>query len=109
HGAPLGPFARAVSLAGWFHDAIYRADPMHPPGQDEGDSARLAARVLPELGVPGPEILETARLIRLTFTHDPRDDDFAGKILCDAELEVLARHSGAYQRYRQALPQNSRK
>ncbi len=105
-GEPMGPFPRAVRLAGWFHDAIYRADPMHPPGQDEEDSARLAERVLPELGVPGPEILEAARLIRLTFTHDPHDDDFAGKILCDADLEVLARNSGAYQRYREAVRQD---
>jgi predicted metal-dependent HD superfamily phosphohydrolase len=102
-GEPMGPFPRAVKVAGWFHDAIYRADPVLPPGQDEEDSARLAERVLPELGVPGPEILETVRLIRLTFTHDPHDDDYGGKVLCDADLEVLGRHSGAYQRYREGI------
>ena len=102
-GEPLGPFPRAVKLAAWFHDAVYRADPILPPGQDEEDSARLAERVLPELGVPGPEILEAARLIRLTFTHDPHEDDFAGKVLCDADLEVLARNTGAYQRYRDGI------
>lgn len=102
-GEPMGPFPRAVKLAGWFHDAVYRADPILPPGQDEEDSARLAERVLPELGVPGPEILETARLIRLTFTHDPHDDDYGGKVLCDADLEVLSRNSGAYQRYRDGI------
>lgn len=102
-GEPMGPFPRAVKLAGWFHDAVYRADPILAPGQDEEDSARLAERVLPELGVPGPEILETARLIRLTFTHDPHDDDYGGKVLCDADLEVLSRNSGAYQRYRDGI------
>src|SRR5690625_230797 len=105
-GEPMGPFPRAVKLAGWFHDAIYRADPMHDPGQDEEDSARLAERVLPELGVPGPEILETARLIRLTFTHDPYDEDAGGQVLCDADLEVLARNSGGYQRYREGIRQD---
>ena len=102
-GEPMGPFPRAVKLAGWFHDAVYRADPILPPGQDEEDSARLAERVLPELGVPGPEILETARLIRLTFTHDPHEDDDGGKVLCDADLEVLSRNSGGYQRYREGI------
>ena len=102
-GEPMGPFPRAVKLAGWFHDSVYRANPILPPGQDEEDSARLAERVLPELGVPGPEILETVRLIRLTFTHDPHEDDPGGKVLCDADLEVLARNSGAYQRYRDGI------
>lgn len=102
-GEPMGPFPRAVKLAGWFHDAVYRADPILPPGQDEEDSARLAERVLPELGVPGPEILETARLIRLTFTHDPHEEDYGGKVLCDADLEVLSRNSGGYQRYREGI------
>lgn len=108
-GEPMGPFPRAVKLAGWFHDAIYRADPVLPPGQDEEDSARLAERVLPELGVPGPEILETGRLIRLTFTHDPHDEDFGGKVLCDADLEVLARNNTAYQRYRDGVREDFRK
>lgn len=105
-GEPLGAFPRAVKLAAWFHDAIYRASPNLPPGQDEEDSARMAERVLPELGVPGPEILETGRLIRLTFTHDPHDDDHGGKVLCDADLEVLARNTGAYQRYRDGIRQD---
>lgn len=108
-GEPMGPFPRAVKLAGWFHDAVYRADPILPPGQDEEDSARLAERVLPELGVPGPEILETARLIRLTFTHDPHDDDDGGRVLCDADLEVLARNTGAYQRYREGIRKDFQK
>lgn len=108
-GEPMGPFPRAVKLAGWFHDAIYRADPILPPGQDEEDSARMAERVLPELGVPGPEILETGRLIRLTFTHDPYDEDFGGKVLCDADLEVLARNNTAYQRYRDGVRQDFKK
>ncbi len=105
-GEPMGPFPRAVKLAGWFHDAIYRASPVLPPGQDEEDSARLAERVLPELGVPGPEIIEAARLIRLTFTHDPHEEDYGGKVLCDADLEVLSRSSSAYQRYREGIRQD---
>lgn len=105
-GESFGPHPRAVKLAAWFHDAIYTGDPSRPPGQDEEDSAQLAERVLPELGLPGPEILETTRLIRLTFTHDPFPEDKAGQVLCDADLEVLGRNPGAYARYRSEVRQD---
>ena len=31
-----------------------------------------------------------ARLVRLTVTHDPADDDRDGQVLCDADLAILA-------------------
>lgn len=105
-GEPMGPYPRAVKLAAWFHDAVYTGNPMRPPGQDEVDSAEMAERMLPELGVRGPEILETSRLVRLTFTHDPFHHDDAGKVMCDADLEVLGRNPGAYKRYREAVRQD---
>lgn len=105
-GESFGPYPRAVKLAAWFHDAIYLGSAARPPGQDEEDSARLAERTLPELGLPAAEIIETARLVRLTFTHDPFEDDLGGRVLCDADLEVLGRNPGAYARYRDAVRQD---
>lgn len=103
HGEDLGRWSRAVKLAAWFHDAVYRGDPALPAGADEEDSALLAERLLDELGVPGPEIAEAARLVRMTTTHDPTSDDVAGAVLSDADLEVLSRNRQAYARYLAAV------
>lgn len=94
-GEPVGPFPRAPWLAAWFHDAVYQG----VAGQDEEDSAALAERLLPPAGVPADEVAEVARLVRLTTSHWPEADDAAGRLLCDADLEVLARPQPAYARY----------
>lgn len=100
-GEDLGPLPRAVPLAAWFHDAVYAADPSGPAGQDEEDSARLAEDLLaaPGLGVPDAEVAETARLVRLTVHHRTEQDDAAGAVLSDADLEVLGRAPEAYDAY----------
>ena len=85
----------AVLLAAWFHDAVYRPD----RSENEERSARLAERALPEAGVPDALTAETARLVRLTVTHDPSPDDTNGAVLCDADLAVLAGSPEAYARY----------
>ena len=103
HGEDCGRWDRAVKLAAWFHDAVYRADPARLPGQDEEDSASLAESVLSGLGLPDAEVAETARLIRLTVSHDPDPADHAGAVLCDADLEVLGRSRGDYGRYLAAV------
>lgn len=102
-GEDCGRWDRAVKLAAWFHDAVYRGDPGRPPGQDEEDSAVLAETVLSDLGLPDPEIAETARLVRLTITHDPDPEDRSGAVLSDADLEVLGRGRGDYARYLAAV------
>lgn len=89
-----GPPPRPVLLAAWFHDAVYRG-----AADDEERSARLAAALLAEAGVPAVEIRETARLVRLTAGHSPVPGDTAGQVLCDADLSVLARDPAAYARY----------
>ncbi|WP_234347360.1 HD domain-containing protein [Streptomyces specialis] len=81
----------AVGLAAWFHDAVY--DPSAPDNEER--SARLAERLLP----PGPRRDEVARLVRLTTTHDPADDDANGAALCDADLAVLAAPPARYAAY----------
>ncbi|MFB7214862.1 hypothetical protein [Streptomyces sp. NPDC056255] len=85
----------AVRLAAWFHDAVYRPD----RSENEERSAALAERALAEAGVPDGVTAEVARLVRLTVTHDPADGDSDGKVLCDADLAILAAPPGQYAAY----------
>lgn len=87
-----------VYLAAWFHDAVYRGT-----ATDEEDSAALAATSLPAHGIAPPVVEEVARLVLLTKTHKPAPDDRSGSLLCDADLEVLARPVAAYRRYAAAV------
>lgn len=84
-----------VRLAAWFHDAVYLPD----RSENEERSARLAERALPEAGLPDAKTAEVARLVRLTVTHDPADDDRDGQVLCDADLAILAAPPSAYAAY----------
>lgn len=84
-----------VRLAAWFHDAVYLPE----RSENEERSARLAERALPEAGVPAEKTAEVARLVRLTVTHDPADDDPDGQVLCDADLAILASAPSGYAAY----------
>ncbi len=84
-----------VRLASWFHDAVYLPE----RSENEERSARLAERALPEAGVSAEKTAEVARLVRLTATHDPADDDRNGQVLCDADLAILAASPSAYAAY----------
>jgi predicted metal-dependent HD superfamily phosphohydrolase len=88
-----------VRLAAWFHDAVYLPE----RSTNEERSARLAERALPEAGVPAEKVAEVARLVRLTVTHDPADDDPDGQVLCDADLAILASPPDAYAAYAAAV------
>ncbi|MFG2128907.1 hypothetical protein ACGFNV_14065 [Streptomyces sp. NPDC048751] len=88
-----------VRLAAWFHDAVYLPD----RSENEERSARLAERALPEAGVPDAKTAEVARLVRLTVTHAPADDDRDGQVLCDADLAILASPPSAYAAYTAAV------
>ncbi|MGW7046602.1 HD domain-containing protein [Streptomyces avermitilis] len=88
-----------VRLAAWFHDAVYFPD----RSENEERSARLAERALPEAGVSGARTAEVARLVRLTVTHDPADGDRDGRVLCDADLAILAAPPKAYAAYAAAV------
>ncbi|MFF5361076.1 hypothetical protein ACFY4I_17055 [Streptomyces scabiei] len=88
-----------VRLATWFHDAVYLPD----RSENEERSARLAERALTEAGVPAEKVAEVARLVRLTITHDPADDDTNGQVLCDADLAILASPPEAYAAYAAAV------
>ncbi|MCI3241329.1 HD domain-containing protein [Streptomyces spinosisporus] len=88
-----------VRLAAWFHDAVYLPE----RSENEERSARLAERALPEAGVSAEKTAEVARLVRLTVTHDPADDDRDGQVLCDADLAILAASPSAYAAYTAAV------
>ena len=88
-----------VRLAAWFHDAVYAPD----RSENEERSARLAERVLAELGLPPGVVAETARLVRLTVDHDPGPGDATGELLCDADLAVLGGPPTAYAAYAAAV------
>jgi predicted metal-dependent HD superfamily phosphohydrolase len=88
-----------VRLAAWFHDAVYLPE----RSENEERSARLAERALPEAGVPEAKTAEVARLVRLTVTHDPADDDTDGQVLCDADLAILASAPSGYAAYATAV------
>jgi predicted metal-dependent HD superfamily phosphohydrolase len=89
----------AVELAAWFHDAVYdvRAE------DNEGESAALAAAVLPTYDVPADLVDEVCRLVRLTARHDPEEWDANGRVLCDADLAILASPEPAYDDYVDAV------
>jgi predicted metal-dependent HD superfamily phosphohydrolase len=91
--------ADLVRLAAWFHDAVYLPD----RSENEERSARLAERALPEAGVSAAGTAEVARLVRLTVTHAPADDDPNGQVLCDADLAILASPPAAYAVYTAAV------
>lgn len=91
--------ARSVTLAAWFHDAVYEGI----AGQDEEESARLAEDRLAIAGLPESVVDEVARLVRLTSEHSPAPDDHAGALLCDADLSILGAEPAAYARYLKAV------
>ena len=83
-----------VLLAAWFHDGVYDGQ----PGAEER-SAQWAETALPGLAVPAPVVAEVARLVRLTETHRPSDDDPHGCALSDADLAILAAPRARYEEY----------
>jgi len=91
----------AVELAAWYHDAVY--DPRAAPPANEEASAELAARQLPDLGVPPDTVDEVCRLIRLTASHAAEPGDPNGALLCDADLAILAAGEPAYDAYAAAV------
>jgi predicted metal-dependent HD superfamily phosphohydrolase len=82
-----------VLLAAWFHDAVYDGE-----RDAEERSATWAELALPDL-TDAATVAETARLVRLTETHRPDDDDVNGCALSDADLGILAAPADRYAEY----------
>jgi predicted metal-dependent HD superfamily phosphohydrolase len=86
-----------VLLAAWFHDAVYDGE-----RDAEERSASWAEEALPGL-VDGATVAEVARLVRLTESHRPDDDDANGCALSDADLGILAAPADRYDEYAAAV------
>ena len=82
----------AVGLAAWFHDGVYDGRP-----EAEARSADWAETAL--AGQDPQLVSEVARLVRLTETHRPTDDDRNGCALSDADLAILAAPPTRYAQY----------
>ncbi len=89
-GAGAGFDRQPVLLAAWFHDAVYVG-----AADDEELSARWAERALPAEA----DVVEVARLVRLTATHRPAAGDTNGSALSDADLAILAAPAARYDEY----------
>lgn len=98
--APESP-PLVVTLAAWFHDAVYDG----VPGVDEESSAQLAQRLL-HGHLPTGDVAEVARLVRLTTDHRAADGDHNGALLCDADLAVLGADPSRYDRYVERVRQD---
>ena len=81
-----------VTLAAWFHDGVYDGGPGAEERSAQWASAALVDRD-PALAA------EVARLVRLTETHRPADDDPNGCALSDADLAILAAPPERYAEY----------
>lgn len=88
----------AVRLAAWYHDVVY--DPAASDNEERSAGrARAGLRGL----IPAERVAEVERLVLLTATHDPTEDDVDGALLCDADLAVLAAPPHAYAAYASAV------
>lgn len=81
----------AVTLAAWFHDAVYAIG----SSDNEEDSALLAESMLKGRACA----TEVARLVRVTSSHATERRDLNGAALCDADLSVLASSPADYAVY----------
>jgi predicted metal-dependent HD superfamily phosphohydrolase len=86
---------RAVSLAAWYHDAVY--DPTSTTNEEE--SAALVRRQLGGLGFDGGVVDEVTRLVLVTKTHSVERNDLSAMVLTDADLAILAARVPRYDRY----------
>lgn len=86
-----------VVLAAWFHDGVYDGE-----RDAEERSAIWAEEALAPL-LDAPAVAEVARLVRLTETHQPEDDDANGCALSDADLAILAAPAARYEEYAAAV------
>lgn len=93
------PDLNAVSLAVWFHDAVY--DPRQKDNEEQ--SAAYASSALKEAGASSRLLLTVETLILATKTHTALPDDRNCQLLLDADLAVLGSSQMAYEEYANAI------
>lgn len=86
-----------IEYAIWFHDAIY--DPYAHTGQNEKESAELAANELWKLGDIYRDIhIDVYNMIMLTANHEDAET-LAQKVFLDIDLAILGARPELYDRY----------
>ncbi|GGU47038.1 hypothetical protein [Nocardioides albus] len=82
-----------VTLAAFFHDSVYDGE------RDAEERSATWAEDALSAYLDDDAVAEVARLVRLTETHDPADDDLGGRVLSDADLAILAAPAERYAEY----------
>lgn len=88
---------RAALLAAWLHDVVYDT---HNDGNEDA-SAEYAVRALSVLGVDPKLVQRCSHLVRVTSTHLSTALD--ERVLCDADLAILAAEPDRYRAYARAV------
>jgi predicted metal-dependent HD superfamily phosphohydrolase len=91
------PLSEVQVWAVWFHDAIY--DPLRSDNEEQ--SARLAERMLPEIGMPAPEVARVALIVRDTIAHRPSSQE--AEAVLDLDLASLAASPEQFWANRRAI------
>lgn len=91
----------AISLAIWFHDAIY--DPAQQDNEER--SALLAERSLREWGAEESLVRRVAAMVRATARHEWRDGASDTALFLDLDLGILAAPPDSYDRYASQIAQ----
>lgn len=89
----------SVYFAIWFHDVIYEPK----KSDNEIESAKLAVKLLRELGLNQQTISKIEQMILATQKHSAEDIDADGKIFLDLDLSILGATPDIYQQYSQAI------
>jgi len=92
-----------LSLAAFYHDAIYDTNQRKGGMTNEEASAMWATSDLAALGVDSEAIAEITRLIRLTSRHQTMPHDRLGQVIIDADLAILASPEARYLAYSKAI------
>lgn len=88
-----------VTLALWFHDAVYNAKAK----DNEAQSARMAHVELSGLGVTGTSLERICEHILATRDHKSKHPD--AHLLIDLDLAILAASPARYDRFEQEIRQ----
>lgn len=90
----------AVDWAVWFHDIVYNPT---DAGNNEAQSAELAAGLLSAAGLPADTVNKIKRYIMATKEHCHLEGDTDADIVVDADLSILGAPLPKYIEYAVAI------
>jgi len=92
---------QVIEFAAWFHDAVY----VSGAGDNEGQSAAWAGKVLASGGVSDRAIAKCQQMILDTKTHLCLVGDIDTQILLDADMSILGAREKEYWQYCREIEQ----